>query len=270
MELIRGQTSPEVWLRAAEYLFGRKPREDFDVFLNVATPTVLSAADLKVIKLMDDFLVKHGGLPTSTVAETIFPLHDYLRGGANAVHVTYPERMAIIHHARSDRRWGCYALRLLRQKDGSGKTFNPLEELIKKMKAHSKYKACYELGIGEPFEDDIPIYNAGKDRKPTYGNLPCLSHLSIKVDNGQVRMNATYRSHYYIQRLLGNIIGLARLQFFIAREAGLKMGPLTINSTYARLDTGSNNGKQSKWGIEDIEELLKDCRSVYEEEPVAA
>jgi hypothetical protein len=271
MELIKGNTAPEVWLSASEYLLGRKPHEDFDVFLNLATPTALSAADRQTLKLVDQFLVDHNGLPLSTVAETIFPMQDYLRGGAKAVHTTYPERMAAIHRARSDRRWGCYAMRLLRKQDSAGATYNPLEQLIKKLKEHNKYKACYELGVGDttPFEDDIPIYNPDSDRKPVYGNLPCLSHISIKADQGRVRMNATYRSHYYVQRLLGNIIGLGRLQYFIAREANLDVGPLTINSTYARLDTGSNNGSEASWGIKDIEALIGDCRAVYAQSAAA-
>lgn len=89
-----------------------------------------------------------------------------------------------------------------------------------------------------PFEDDIPIYEPATDRKRLYGG-PCLSHLSIKVHDGKVRFNATYRSHYYIRRLLGNLVGLGRLQYFFARETGLEIGTLTINSTFARLDTGS-------------------------------
>ncbi len=132
-----------------------------------------------------------------------------------------------------------------------------------KMKNHSNYKACHELGIGQPFEEDVPIYDGALDRKPTYGNLPCLSHISIKVDNGKVRLNATYRSHYYMQRLLGNLIGLGRLQFFLAREAGLEVGPMTINSTFARLDTGANNGKDCHWGVNDISTLLAACKAEY-------
>jgi hypothetical protein len=71
-------------------------------------------------------------------------------------------------------------------------------------------------------------------------------------------MNATYRSHYYVQRLLGNLLGLARLQYFLAHEAGLEIGPLTINSTYAKLDTASG-----KWSMRDIKELLAASRQLY-------
>ena len=45
MELIKGETSPAVWLAAAEHLNGLKKSEDFDVILHIAQPTVLSIED---------------------------------------------------------------------------------------------------------------------------------------------------------------------------------------------------------------------------------
>jgi hypothetical protein len=93
------------------------------------------------------------------------------------------------------------------------------------MKNHSNYKACHELSSGRQFEDDIPIYDGALDRKPSYGNLPCLSHVSIKVDDRKVRLNATYRSHYYTQRLLGNLIGLGRLQSSLPTKRAWRSGP---------------------------------------------
>lgn len=264
MDLLPGQTAPEVWLLGVKHLAQRRPREDFDVFLNVASPTKLSKNDVRVLKLVDTFLVGHGGYSVDTVAETIFPLGDYLRGGVKEVFEVYPERMAIIHHARSDRRWGCYALRTLRQKDRNGIVFNPLKDVLQKLKDHRKFKACHELGIGHPFDEEIPIYDGATDRKRTFGNLPCLSHISFKVDGGRLRLNATYRSHYYVQRLLGNLIGLGRLQFFLAREAKLEIGPLTINSTYARLDRGSESGN-GNWNYGEISKLLEDCISIYQQ-----
>ena len=75
------------------------------------------------------------------------------------------------------------AYRILRQRDASGIMFNPLEDLLEKIKAHGKYRASFELGHGRLFEDEIPIYDPATDRKRLYGG-PCLSHLSIKVDEG--------------------------------------------------------------------------------------
>jgi hypothetical protein len=49
-------------------------------------------------------------------------------------------------------------------------------------------------------------------------------------------VTGVYRSHYYVQRALGNLFGLAHLQHFIAQETGQKMGPLVCHSSMAQLD----------------------------------
>jgi hypothetical protein len=269
MEMIKGQTAPAVWLAAVEHLNGCPDQEDFDVFLHVAEPTVLSKSDAAVYKEVDKFLTMHGGFGIHTIAETIFPLAEYLHGGAPGVFKDFPPKIRAIQKARDDGNWGSYAYRILRQKDMQGETFNPLEDLIKKIKNHGKYRASFEMNRGHPFEDDIPIYDPATDRKRLYGG-PCLSHLSIKVHDGQVRFNATYRSHYYVRRLLGNLVGLGRLQYFVAREAGLNVGGLTINSTFARLDTGTGDGCGGRWGKRDVSALIARCRTIYDAKPAAA
>ena len=45
-----------------------------------------------------------------------------------------------------------------------------------------------------------------------------------------------YRNHFYIEKLLGNLIGLGRLMAFVARETDLKVGALTVVSTHAEID----------------------------------
>lgn len=271
MELIKADSIPRVWLDACTYLRGRKGREDYDVILHVTDPIPLSLPDRAVVESVDAFMAEHGGPSLNTVAETIFPLQDYLRDGVSGVFERYPERMKRIHAARKDKQWGCYAVRILRQTDRDGTIYNPLEHLLKKLIDHSKYKAVYELGLGHGLDDyepagaDIAIYDGATDRRPFRGFLPCLSHLSVKVDKGTVRLNATYRSHYYVQRLLGNMIGLSRLQYFLANEAKMAVGPLTINSTYAKLDRGDNN----KWSVGHIDALLASCTSAYEAQEAA-
>lgn len=268
MELIKGQTAPSVWLAAAEYLEHCPDQEDFDVILHVTEPTVLSKQDAAVYQEVDQFLTGHGAFSIHTVAETIFPLDEYLRKGTNSVFKEFPDKIRAIQKGRSDSNWGSYAYRFLRQQDAHGEIFNPLEELVAKIVAHGKYRASFELNAGRPLEEDIPIYDAVTDRKRLYGG-PCLSHLSIKVHDGKVRLNATYRSHYYVKRLLGNLVGLGRLQYFLAKETKLQIGTLTINSTFACLDTGSSD-TGGRWGKRDVEALIARCRNLYQTEPAAA
>ena len=268
MELIKAQTAPAVWLAAVEHVQGCDKHEDFDVILHVTEPTVLSKQDRAVYQEVDKFLVGYGAFSIHTVAETIFPLDEYLRKGATSVYGEFPAKIQAIQKGRDDGNWGSYAYRFLRQKDATGEFFNPLKELVAKIADHGKYRASFEMNAGRPLEEDIPMYDAVTDRKRLYGG-PCLSHLSIKVHDGKVRLNATYRSHYYVRRLLGNLVGLGRLQYFIANETKLGIGTLTINSTFARVDTGGGDSC-GKWGIREVNALIGRCRSLYDTEPLAA
>ena len=77
--------------------------------------------------------------------------------------------------------------------------------------ANGGKRAAYELGTVDPFTD-IPIYDPGRDRLPIMGG-PCLSHVSVKLTSEHtVHLTGFYRSHWYVQRALGNLLGLAHLQ----------------------------------------------------------
>ena len=75
------------------------------------------------------------------------------------------------------------------------------------------------------------------DNSP-YGGQ-CLSFLSFKRLPGPrktVTLTALYRNHYYIEKLLGNLIGLGQLMAFVAKETDQDVGPLTIISSHAAID----------------------------------
>jgi thymidylate synthase len=143
------------------------------------------------------------------------------------------------------RRWGRYFERMTRHRKTDGETYNPLQDLIEKMRRQEEagvhYKAAYELAVYDPLLDGRLLYGG-----------QCLSFLSFKLHPERgLMLTAMYRNHTYITRCLGNLIGLGRLQAFVAKEAGVKLGSLTCVSTHAEVD----NGK--KWGIKDARELVQ-------------
>ena len=73
-----------------------------------------------------------------------------------------------------------------------------------------------------------------------------------------------YRNHMYITRGLGNLIGLGRLQAFIAKETDCGVGPLTCLSTHAELDTGDS------WGIVEARTLVERAETLIQGERDAA
>jgi hypothetical protein len=51
------------------------------------------------------------------------------------------------------------------------------------------------------------------------------------LPSDRVMLTVLYRYHYYIEKALGNLLGLAQLLYFVAKETGLGVGPLLCHST---------------------------------------
>jgi hypothetical protein len=145
---------------------------------------------------------------------------------------------------------------MIRRKDSNGKVLldktgtpiNPLSMLVGKLCArvmsNHGSRSHYELAIADE-EFELTTYLPEKDSGHQRGG-PCLSHVSFKIDDaGALRLSAFYRSHYYLQRAMGNLLGLARLQAFVATEAGLSVGPLTCIASYAFLESNIEDAPSS-------------------------
>ncbi len=259
-------TCPQLWLAAAEFLMKQPAQSASSVVLAARTPTVMTAAAFAIHHCVDDFLRSHGRLAVPTVASSIFPANFYMHGGAEGVYEDYLK-------LPFPSRWGFYALRMLRKTVVSGgrnniREINPLRILVNKIKgqlATRPMRAAYEMGMLDANDLlELPIHDAGSDSRRTRGQ-PCLSHMSFKLlpDAHQVTLTALYRRHYYMEKALGNLIGLAQLLSFVATETGLNVGPLICHSTLANLDRGS-------WGLRGAETLLQQCRDSVDELQVGA
>jgi hypothetical protein len=255
MKLIPTSTLAEAWLEAAEHLLAQKPRLlDTTVVLHIADPKRIRRADRAVAEKLDDFLVAHGQHCHHTVAETIFPAYEYVRRGVRGV-FEYPEEIFPLVDGHPDSRWwGTYAQRILHRVDSKGRPYNPLEQMIGKMRQKNPVKASYESSLAF----DIAAYDDDEHRGSRMGG-PCLSHLSFKLIDKQVHLTAVYRSHYYIHRAYGNLLGLARLQAFVAEQVGVETGPLVCHSTMALLESGKTYG----WIKDAVEPLIRACRAAH-------
>lgn len=261
MKAIEAETCVGAWLRACSYLLRVPEWRAYTVVLEIADPLALPARDRAVHDLVDAFLRDKGGMPISTVVNTIFPAQLYRRHGAAGVYNHYPVLYRKIKKHKDARKWGTYAMRMIQRKDHEGQTIYPLKDLVAKIARQAVLsggkRATYELGTVDPFLD-IPVYDPGNDRGFLMGG-PCLGHVSVKLTTEhRVLLTGMYRSHFYIQRALGNLLGLAHLQDFIAKEAGICVGPLICHSTMAQL-----NSLQGHWGGADIRALIEACLEAY-------
>lgn len=245
----------DVWLQAMDYLVEHKI--GCNIVLGVEKPVSLSPIDYRIQRSVNEFLIRHEALPISTVATTIFPGAEFLHGGAHEVYEEFPKTFNTIREG-----WGTYAMRLLTKSlpMADGKTLqSPLQQLTAKMKRQRetrRMRSVYEAVLVETNDllTDIPIYNAGSDSRHVRGG-PCLSYLSFKLlPDDTVTLTSMYRYHYYVQRALGNLFGLAQLLAFVCQEVGAEAGPLVCHSTYAVLDT------EGGWTNAQVEELMVRCK----------
>jgi hypothetical protein len=239
---IERDSCARAWLAACEAIIGTGG-EGYNVAIDVADPARHDATDNGAIALVDTFLRRHGQNRIVTVANTIFPQALSEAHPAPALYGVYRRDFDKFSH--ESKGWGQYFDRMTRHQSAGGEEIYPLQDLIAKLKGNedrgTRYKAGYEL----------LTYNPSSDRKRLYGG-PCLSYLSFKrhPDLGLL-LTAVYRNHYYVSRLLGNLIGLGQLQAFVAKEAGdLDVGSLTVISTHAEIDT------EGGWGITDARSLV--------------
>lgn len=266
-------TRAEVWLKAAQALYVQKDRI-YNLILEVRQPGLATPASRQIERHVDDFLRANECQPLHTVAETIFPASEYRQGGLAAV-FEYPKSVYSVIYSEPANRWGTYALRLTQRKCINGSTFIPLEVLINKLRrqlsVNSPKRAIYELDLmSEAF--DLKLYDAEEDRNKLMGGQ-CLSHLSFKLGpSHELYLTAIYRYQWFVQKALGNLLGLARLQDCIARELDIPVGPLVCHATLAILDDGKvdKNACWNRTNIADLIERCEQCLVVPETSGIAA
>ncbi len=253
-KLFTGDRIAPVWLTACRSLHAENDRTALNYVLEITNPSELLPPDQIIYDTVDLALRTHTqDLALATVAGTIFPDRMYRKHGRPGFYEHY---LDAIRRGKKKGTWGTYAWRLMERRDPrTDQMFNPLERVVRKLRAAqngAEWKAVYELGTLQP-EDmvaseaggpwcEVPI--SGPASRPNR-NLPCMSHLSVKLFDQRVHVTAFYRAHSYAARALGNLVGISRLQSFLARESGFGIGTLTCISSLANLDVEAFGGARA-------------------------
>jgi hypothetical protein len=227
------------WLEAAKAIEALKHgHEAHNVLIDVTDPTARATVANPVIRRVNEFLEEREK-SVETIANTIFPAALYRLHG-------YPKFVAVFHNdvlpkiAETSKWSGYYFERMTSPPD----QLSTQIERLRKKSVRALHK--FELSLFDP-ERDV-------DDSP-YGGQ-CLSFLSFHVIPGTPRtllLTAQYRNHYYIEKLLGNLMGLGRLMQFVAAETACRVGALTVLSTHAEIDLPKPCTRQ------DISNLLNAC-----------
>ncbi|MCY4643269.1 MAG: hypothetical protein OXB88_01490 [Bacteriovoracales bacterium] len=252
MTPISANTRSEAWLEALRYLKDKGDGVGYNIILSIENPTSYNQDERDIEEKLDRLLSRYN-LSLNTIAQTIFPASEYRSYGVRGVYSIYPEKI----YPKIKKDWGTYAYRLVR-KSKNGTFFNPLEFLVDKMKneleKRGPKRACYEISLSDP-SFECNLYQSDEDYKRRMGG-PCLSHLSFKINHQEAKINLTaiYRSHYYIERALGNLRGLGYLMGFVAEQVGLEVGELVVHSSYAQIDWY----RKGKWKKSETSSFLKE------------
>lgn len=248
-------TPVSAWVDAARRL--KVEGELHGLMLHIEDPIGLKPGEEDVVCRVDAFLRDHDKCGISTVSNTIFPA-DLDRGdGIEAL----TERYLPVHERRMRRSqdgspcrngWGRYFHRMVAWPVGGPNDPTAVNQLAKNIGMLRAMRTKETRFFGNATA--IALFDPRRDLR-TNPNRQCLSHIELKPerDGDTLRLNmmAVYRNHYYIQRTLGNLIGLGRLLQFITLETGFEIGTLTIQSTHACLDP--------ELPRKDVTDLLERC-----------
>jgi thymidylate synthase len=158
----------------------------------------------------------------SVVAKVLFPSSPQK---INETREEYYSRWkAMLSRSRKSRAlhssWGSTYFERLLSLDGSD---NQIERMIHALTTWQRKEAALVAHLSAPAKDHL---------KPI--GSPCLQFIEILWGaNNVIDLTAVYRNHDYLNKALGNFLGLARLLLFIAKESNKKPGRIVCHSVHA-------------------------------------
>jgi hypothetical protein len=234
------------WLEAVKLVNGQPGHQAMNVIVDVAGPTAAATLAHPVLAHVNDFLVAREK-SLETVANTIFPSALYGRLGSPGFIKVFHDR--VLPKVRKNKNWsGYYFERMTVHSKEDGSNLDQLSDLVGRIRDKStKSLHNHQIVVFDPERDTTDSVYGGQ----------CLSFLNFHLIPTKPRtlvLTAQYRNHYYIEKLLGNLIGLGRLMAYIAKETDTQVGSLTVVSTHATIDLPDGASRQ------DFLDLMERCQ----------
>lgn len=232
---------------------GEPGHQAHNVMIDITDPLARGTLSDPVVGEVDAFLRLKDVKPIETVANTIFPYSLYRRHGAPAFFDRFTNNV-LPKARRPGERWsGYYFERMINlPREGGGTPINQLVDITTRLRNPSvRARNKFELSIFDPARD--------VDDSPYGGQCLSFGSFKLRKDGEQERLDLTvmYRNHFYVEKLLGNLIGLGRLMEFVATEGEVTVGELTVISTHATVDLpGKTPNRATR---KDIAALLARC-----------
>lgn len=195
-----------------------------------------------------------------TVANTIFPESLYRRPDGNwevddrarfeeaedALYARYLKSYPILRRLVGANNHGTYFGRLVNWDCGKGEPVNQLKVRIAALREAQLRQRPYRLWNAFDFSlgdeglvtaEEAPpgmqMYQPGDHMRLAQRGFPCMVHVDLSLVDGRINLTGVYRHQYLITKGYGNLLGLARLQAFIAQQSGFDIGELCVLGTYS-------------------------------------
>src|SRR5690606_20106018 len=195
--------------------------DGFNLLVQIDEPLAYTSAQLS--EITNSGVIS--SIALNDVINTIFPFKLHARRGASTNQQFYDLHEQIYLkgkkiHRKNRSRWGNYFLRFT--KFGTNK-LNQLQPIIDGINNRTNdQKACYILHVSSvEYDNNTRII----------GN-PCLQYVQFGVYNNALNLSAVYRNHDFLNKGLGNYIGLSKLLQFVCNETGSAMGSVSCQSMH--------------------------------------
>lgn len=257
-ELIQRDSMSDAWIETLRIVNRQQDGKMVHVLTAVSQPEL--PEDVEIRAALDRILTPSRRRPklqsVATIANTIFPYSLYPDPGmcwspepgadntavneaAERLYRNYATIFPNLGRVHRENRKGTYFSRMMSWpgKDMGG--LNQLEKRIEHLRSMKRAgKTAFnasDLAMGDPAADDgadlgLSIYASGDNRTRSF---PCLVHVDIGVYQNKLNLLGVYRHQYLIQKGYGNMLGLHRLQKFLAQQSGYDVGELAVQATFA-------------------------------------
>ncbi|MFJ2504070.1 hypothetical protein [Microbacterium sp. NPDC087592] len=214
-----------------------------------------------------------------TVANTIFPEALYHRpdglwtvgdsdrfeAAEDAFYARFLKNYSMLKRAARANQRGTYFGRLVCWDSGKGEPVNQLKVRIAALREAQRRQRpirtwnAFDFSLGDEglvtAEESPPgmqMYQPGDHRTLSQRGFPCMVHVDLSLVRGRINLTGVYRHQYVITKGYGNLLGLARLQAFIAQQSGFDVGELSVLGTY------SDDERKGTWNKTLATQILAD------------
>jgi thymidylate synthase len=218
---VKGNSAVEAWKEGAKLLIQAQPHRLANLITEIEQPLTenpdwLLTFDPKSVGAEDRL---------SIVADVLFPSRARKAGETRAAY--YQAHSALLQRARKLKRlkssWDSTYFERLTSFDGS---INQVENAIHALANWPRAEAAIVMHLSSPHRDSLRRRGS-----------PCLQFVEVLWrSDGSIDLVAVYRNHDFLNKTLGNFLGLARLLRFIASETNKTPGRVICHSVHAYVD----------------------------------